>query len=290
MERLSSLHDRDSAPLEPVRGVRSTEREAIELREPRRPCRRNPPRGSGEISRSPAPLNRPCSLATCQHRLISAPDLDRVYSSSPTRCSGILVRRSQMLGGKLEKTSISRCASSVVKRQGRACQMADEPIEEDLLKSPTVSEDDPQVLEASIIASHRRFSGPLPPPEDFERYEAVLPGSTNRILTMAEKEQDHRHVMNRDALGASVDSDRRSFQSHIVSSLTYMVVSVCALATLGYAIHSDTPAFGIAGGIALLPVMISVLRGVVQSRQRSDDQNSNMTEREEDAQPSPDAN
>jgi uncharacterized membrane protein len=36
-------------------------------------------------------------------------------------------------------------------------------------------------------------SGPLPPPEDYAKYDTVCPGSANRILAMAEKEQEHRH-------------------------------------------------------------------------------------------------
>ena len=36
------------------------------------------------------------------------------------------------------------------------------------------------------------FTGPLPPPEDFKKYEENLPGATNRILSMAEKEQQIR--------------------------------------------------------------------------------------------------
>lgn len=36
------------------------------------------------------------------------------------------------------------------------------------------------------------FSGPLPPPTMYGEYERTLPGSAERILVMAEKEQDHR--------------------------------------------------------------------------------------------------
>ncbi|MBR5160652.1 MAG: DUF2335 domain-containing protein [Thermoguttaceae bacterium] len=35
-------------------------------------------------------------------------------------------------------------------------------------------------------------SGPLPSPEDFERYEKTLPGAGERILSMAERQQQHR--------------------------------------------------------------------------------------------------
>ena len=42
------------------------------------------------------------------------------------------------------------------------------------------------------IEEERSFSGPLPPPEYFEAYGKTLEGSPDRILTMAEKQVDHR--------------------------------------------------------------------------------------------------
>ncbi|MBR1754967.1 MAG: DUF2335 domain-containing protein [Bacteroidaceae bacterium] len=57
----------------------------------------------------------------------------------------------------------------------------------------TLTPDQRQVIEGTIIALEQRsFSGPLPAPEDFETYEKVLPGSTDRILTMTEKSLDSR--------------------------------------------------------------------------------------------------
>ena len=38
----------------------------------------------------------------------------------------------------------------------------------------------------------RSFSGPLPPPEYLEAYEKVMPGAPDRLLTMTEKQVDHR--------------------------------------------------------------------------------------------------
>ena len=38
-------------------------------------------------------------------------------------------------------------------------------------------------------------SGPLPPPEAFEKYELILPGSADRILSMAEKQSEHRREL-----------------------------------------------------------------------------------------------
>ena len=39
----------------------------------------------------------------------------------------------------------------------------------------------------------QQFVGPIPPSGEFERYEAILPGSANRILAMAERSAAHRH-------------------------------------------------------------------------------------------------
>ena len=49
----------------------------------------------------------------------------------------------------------------------------------------------PERVRVSVIEA-ASFSGPLPPPTMYGEYERTLPGSAERILVMAEKEQDHR--------------------------------------------------------------------------------------------------
>jgi uncharacterized membrane protein len=46
----------------------------------------------------------------------------------------------------------------------------------------------------SLEASSSFFS-PIPPPGILDKYDQILPGATDRILRMAEKEQAHRHEM-----------------------------------------------------------------------------------------------
>jgi uncharacterized membrane protein len=38
----------------------------------------------------------------------------------------------------------------------------------------------------------RGYSGPIPPPESLEKYEKILPGLANRIMTQAENQTSHR--------------------------------------------------------------------------------------------------
>jgi hypothetical protein len=44
--------------------------------------------------------------------------------------------------------------------------------------------------ELSLLGQMR--SGPLPPPEELERIDQIVPGGADRLLRMAEKEQTHR--------------------------------------------------------------------------------------------------
>lgn len=61
--------------------------------------------------------------------------------------------------------------------------------------------DDPKIVvrhERSARSVH--FSGPLPPASELNAYEEALPGLAERIVAMAEKEQDARLQAERDVL------------------------------------------------------------------------------------------
>lgn len=62
----------------------------------------------------------------------------------------------------------------------------------EVLKS--LPEDKRRVVIAALCAIEESssFKGPLPPPEILEGYEGILPGASERIIKMAEKQQDHR--------------------------------------------------------------------------------------------------
>jgi uncharacterized membrane protein len=49
-----------------------------------------------------------------------------------------------------------------------------------------------QQVQVSAAASVM-YSGPLPPSTEFAGYDKALPGAAERILTLAEKEVEHRH-------------------------------------------------------------------------------------------------
>ena len=59
---------------------------------------------------------------------------------------------------------------------------------------------------AVMVSEH--FSGPLPHPKHIAGYEAVLAGSADRIITMAEKAVDARLLLQRNAVQADIE-DRK---------------------------------------------------------------------------------
>lgn len=61
----------------------------------------------------------------------------------------------------------------------------------------------------TAIAVSEQFSGPMPHPKHLREYDEILPGSAERILSMAEKNLDHNIAMNSMALGAEIDDAKR---------------------------------------------------------------------------------
>lgn len=63
----------------------------------------------------------------------------------------------------------------------------------------------------SVQIQHKSHSGPLPSPEDLQRYNDISPGAAERILIMAESEQRHRHDIERLAIETDT-ANQREFQ------------------------------------------------------------------------------
>ena len=98
------------------------------------------------------------------------------------------------------------------------------------------------------------YSGPIPSPSMFSDYEGIMPGSGDRILTLVEKQQEHRMKMQEaelkaaiqveeTQLNAAIQRDRRGMWLGFVLALGLMGLSVYGI-SLGYALES----VGLAGG------------------------------------------
>ena len=76
--------------------------------------------------------------------------------------------------------------------------------------SPLSHEESAQIVRAASHELHQQImhSGPLPSPETLAGYEQVLPGAAERILHMAEQQQDHRQVIEKAVVFGNVRDQR----------------------------------------------------------------------------------
>lgn len=108
---------------------------------------------------------------------------------------------------------------------------------------------------SAIVAESKSvtaYSGPIPPPESLEKYEQVVPGSAERILAMAEKEQEHRHK--------TEDKQTSDYKSLIILSTIF--TSFVALAFVGaiiYAIYKKVDGYAIALMIASVGCVVGYI-------------------------------
>ena len=72
------------------------------------------------------------------------------------------------------------------------------------------------VVQARAEMAAAAYSGPLPPPEWFRQYEAVVPGIGDRMMTVVESEvtdqhaeSEHRRNMEREVVGAGITLAKR---------------------------------------------------------------------------------
>ena len=101
------------------------------------------------------------------------------------------------------------------------------------------------------------WSGPLPPPEAIEKYTQIAPGSAERILAMAEKEQEHRIQHEKFALPSAVNESRRGQYSG--AGISFAAV-VGAIFTAYNGAHWSVP-------VALVGVpVLGIVKAIVNPR------------------------
>jgi uncharacterized membrane protein len=104
------------------------------------------------------------------------------------------------------------------------------PVTEEELKEAleSIPEEKRNTIMSGIFAmvESRQFSGPLPAPEDFAKYEENLPGSAERILRMAEKQQEHRIESESKIIGYKTSVGKRG------QWLGFILVILCIAASV----------------------------------------------------------
>jgi len=96
------------------------------------------------------------------------------------------------------------------------------------------------------IVQHKRFSGPLPPPDLLEHYQQIQPDLVERIVALTERESQHRHRIE----SKLIEREAAEAWRGQVFGLTLALVAF-AVATFALYKGYPTPA-GIIGGTTVV--------------------------------------
>jgi uncharacterized membrane protein len=111
--------------------------------------------------------------------------------------------------------------------------------------SASDSEDQVAAAQATLhtITHSQSFSGPLPPPQVLQQYNAAHPDLANRIVQMAENEQAHRHLIENTALQGSINAEKRG-QRYALAICMVVVLASFGIIWKGYQISGTILAGG----------------------------------------------
>ncbi len=102
-----------------------------------------------------------------------------------------------------------------------------------------------------IATASSLYSGPLPPPEAFEKYERTLPGASNRIFELAEGEANHRRKIEEAEANHRRQLEKKTVDHNIIMS---HMGQLCAF-VLGIS--------GIAGSVYCASIHEPIVAGVI---------------------------
>ncbi len=103
-----------------------------------------------------------------------------------------------------------------------------------------------EMVQRELRITMTRFQGPIPPPEALAAYNALLPGAADRLLAMAEQEQQHRFMIERAEVEAPFITARRG------QMLGFAIAAVALCASLIMVLQDHEVAGGIIGGLDLI--------------------------------------
>lgn len=75
------------------------------------------------------------------------------------------------------------------------------------------------------------FSGPIPPPELLARYNKIIPNGADRILTMAEQQQSHRHYLEKSVVECDMRRSDRGLLLGFVITAIFGIGGIYLIAT-----------------------------------------------------------
>jgi uncharacterized membrane protein len=111
------------------------------------------------------------------------------------------------------------------------------------------------------------YQGPIPPASELEQYRLVLPDAPDRILAMAEKQEVHRHEMERLYVSGNIANER-------IGVITAGLLSIMSIAGGIYLLSEGKDI----SGLVTLLTPLAVLAGVYVYGRKTESKTEQSTE------------
>lgn len=108
------------------------------------------------------------------------------------------------------------------------------------------------VLRMTQIMTSEKFSGPIAHPRHLREYELVLPGSAERIVSMAEKEQGHNQAMERTIVEGAMSQSRTAMYLGFIALIILITAAIYAGMNDNNVLAGLLLGTGVLGGAATL--------------------------------------
>lgn len=130
---------------------------------------------------------------------------------------------------KFNDTSIAK-ADEVKTAIEKASSMDGKDLRDEILA--LIPEENQQKAMLVMASYEEKYSGPLPHPKHLEAYEHIQPGLADRIVKMAEAQQEHRFSLEKKAIGEQMNSNKRGQYFGFILALVLVLVSVIVMTTI----------------------------------------------------------
>jgi len=118
-----------------------------------------------------------------------------------------------------------------------------------------LAKDDESLANSSINKQEINIShwqGPLPPPETLEKYDQIVPGMSERLLDLFEKQAKHRMQLEKDVVHSNIVNTKKGQWFAFILSILIVITAACcayigqsnvAIALVGFDVAGLASAF-----------------------------------------------
>lgn len=117
-----------------------------------------------------------------------------------------------------------------------------------------------QVMHSAVSMQKTTYSGPLPAPADFKAYDTILKGAAERILSMAEKNTEHRIKMEESII-------RNDYKTITLGQILGFILALLFLcASVWLAVNGHEVVASVIGGTTIVSIVCAFVVGRITTK------------------------